>query len=357
MQPLQVTLVSRVRLNPYVSLLAEALAAREPQGRFDQARELSLPAALLPWGRRRVWHLHWPELLYRAPHPLWAGLRWVRLIGLLALFRASGGRLVYTVHNLHLHEEAYPFLERWTDRLLFAWAAGIHVHDAQAQAGVARQWGRDDAVVIAHGNYVGAYPDACRRSEARERLGLPPQARVFLFLGGLRRYKGLEELVEAFVPLAQKERDAWLLVMGHAHEPAFAAELAERLQGLGQVRFAPGHVPDEELQFPMRAADFAVLPYRRATTSGAAILALSFGLPLIAPAIGPFPELLADGGGVLYDPETPDGLAGALQAALAADGAALAGQAAAAAARLDWGDLAQGHLALYRRVVGAGGRP
>lgn len=355
MARLEVVLVSRVRLNPYVRLLAEALRRLEPEAVVREVRDVSVAGALAGLGRRRIWHLHWPELLYRSPRREVAALRWVRFALALACFRAVGGRLVYTVHNLDPHEWHHPRLDRWTIGLVRAWADAIHVHDRRAQEEVARQWGRTDAVVVPHGNYIGAYPQGCTRQQARARLSLPQEGFVFLCLGGLRSYKGVEELLAAFRALEALEPRTWLVVAGHAHDPAYAGRLAAALEGSRRARFVPAHIPDDEVQVYMAAADFAVFPYRRATTSGAAVLALSFGVPVIAPALGPFPELLAQGGGILYPPEREEGLLEALRGALHADRERLAQEAWAVARSLDWEGVAQGFLALYQRLVGLQG--
>ncbi|MGQ9585487.1 MAG: glycosyltransferase [Anaerolineae bacterium] len=355
MRGLDVALVSRVHMNPYVSLLAQALTRLAPAARFREVQDVALSGAVAGLRRRRVWHFHWPELLYRSPHRGLATLRWVRFCLALALFRAAGGRVVYTVHNLDPHERHHPRLDAWTNRLLAAWADALHVHDRQAQQEVARQWGRGDAAIVPHGNYIGAYPNTCSRTEARERLGLPREALVFLFVGGLRAYKGLEELIEAFLTLRAEEPNAWLVVAGHSHDPSYVAHISEKVAGAAQVRFSPRYVPPEELQFFLGASDFVVLPYRRATTSGAAILALSFGRPVIAPAIGPFPELLGGSGGILYPPQGPGGLVGALRAACHADRQRMAQEALAIAQELGWEKVAAGHLAVYQRIVGERG--
>lgn len=355
MSRLEVVLVSRVRLNPYVRLLAQALRRLEPEAVVREARDVSVASAWAGVGRPRIWHLHWPELLYRSPQRMVAALRWARFAAALACFRASGGRLVYTVHNLDPHEGHHPRLDRWTARLVRAWAHALHVHDRQAQEQVAQEWGRADAVVVPHGNYIGAYPQGCPRQEARARLGLPQEAVVFLCLGGLRPYKGVEELLAAFRALEALEPKAWLVVAGHAHDPAYVHRLVGSLAGCERVRFVPAHIPDDEVQVYMAAADFAVFPYRRATTSGAAILALSFGVPVIAPALGPFPELLAQGGGILYPVARAEGLWEALRGALHADRERMAQEAWAVARSLDWEKVARGHLEVYHHLVGGQG--
>ena len=74
------------------------------------------------------------------------------------------------------------------------------------------------------------------------------------------------------------------------------------------MTLALGAVPDDRMQVYLRAADAVVLPYRDVLTSGSAILAMTFGQPVIAPAIGCLPESLGSEGTILYDADAPDGL-------------------------------------------------
>jgi glycosyltransferase involved in cell wall biosynthesis len=74
-------------------------------------------------------------------------------------------------------------------------------------------------------------------------------------------------------------------------------------------------VPSENLQLYLNACDVVVLPYREDLTSGAAMLALSFGRPVVAPRMGTLEELLTDDCGVLYDPRSDAALVDAMRAA------------------------------------------
>ena len=66
----------------------------------------------------------------------------------------------------------------------------------------------------------------------------------------------------------------------------------------------------------MNAANTIVFPYREFLTSGAVILAMSFGKACIAPRRGHIGEVLDDVGAFLYDPDLPDGLLQALHASM-----------------------------------------
>ena len=92
----------------------------------------------------------------------------------------------------------------------------------------------------------------------------------------------------------------------------------------------------------------AVLPFAAVLTSGSAITALSFGLPVVLPRLGCLPELIDERMGLLYDPEDERGLEKALVQIRTLDLEA-AGRAALERAReLDWKGIAARIARLYR---------
>src|SRR5262249_1289312 len=64
----------------------------------------------------------------------------------------------------------------------------------------------------------------------------------------------------------------------------------------------------------MAASDCVVLPYREILTSGAAVLALSFGKPVVAPARGALIDVITHNSGKLFSPYTNESLSGAMKA-------------------------------------------
>ncbi len=334
---LSVVLLSAVgtRVNPYLGLLRDGLAAAGAHVRLVDHLAHVEEAGLTPqnWGAGRpdVIHVHWLDR-YDLPLPivfprlvpsghsnlLRRGLRrgletacnlravyqwrrWQRLRSLLAglnAFRERGGGVVYTVHNLEPHEGPAT-ADAWGMAALVRMADAVHVHDGATAGAVAARFGRrEGVVVIPHGHYLNSYPNTIGRAEARARLALPADAFVYVSLGMLRPYKGLEELLPAFraLPAAPTQPDpgAVLVLAGQPIEPGYAEMLAALAAGDERIRLLPRFVPPEDVQLYLNAADICVLPYRQTTTSGAALLAFSFGLPVIAPAIGAFPDLVAE---------------------------------------------------------------
>jgi len=346
----RVVIVSSVKRNPYTSLLCDGL--RQPGLNLQPSiiDQFSLGWMWEHRGQLEVLHVHWLELLFLRP-TLWRSLRrWVSVMLGLVLARLSGVCVVYTVHNIEQHEGQYRLLVSLGTRVIFALAQAVHVHDRQTAEVLARRWGRRRGVhVIAHGNYMTAYRNECPRAVARKRLGMAEEAFVYLFLGRVRPYKGVEELLTAF--MATDDPGAVLLVAGEVHEPGYDGRLRELAGGDARIHLHLEFVGDDQLQVYLNACDVCVLPYRHVTTSGAGILAFSFGVPIIAPRMGCFVELVGDAGerGVLYDPAAEDGLAVALHRARGCDLSAMRRACADYARRLDWESIARQHAAVYER--------
>ncbi len=331
-RPLAVAALPRaLPTNPYCDLLYEHVARLGVEVLEGSSRL----AWLLRHRRRcRVLHFHWPERHFRSGSLLSAIDFALRLLAA----RLLGYRIVWTVHNAAPHEGATvgDRLVRATLRRL----ATLVVHCEAGRAALGRAGHR--ALAIPHGSYVGRYPNEIGAAAARARLGIAPEARVLLAFGQVRPYKGIGPLLRAFAALAAPE--ARLVVAG-----APVAGARQTLAGISdpRVRLALGHVPDAEVQVYMNAADLVVLPYRAVLTSGAAMLALSFGRGVVAPRLGCLADLERAGTAILYDPRAPDGLERALARALEVDPARLGQAARRLVAGLSWDAIARRHLAAY----------
>jgi len=255
------------------------------------------------------------------------------------------------MHNLGGHDGGQWASEMAVHGELVRLADVVICHCTAARDAAIAAYGLDETDagrlhVIPHGSYLGAYPDTITGAQARERLSLPPTGPVLLFLGAVRGYKGTDDLVAAFRALT--DPDARLLIAGRPRGAGIEEHLGAAAAADPRIRLHLGFVPDEELQVWLRAADVVVLPFRDILTSGSAILALSFGRPVIAPALGCLPETVPASAGLLYDPDAPDALPEALRVALAADLGALGKGALARAQELDWGPIAGQVASLYR---------
>jgi glycosyltransferase involved in cell wall biosynthesis len=211
--------------------------------------------------------------------------------------------------------------------------------------------------VIAHGNYVTAYDVDTDAAAARAALGLECAGTVFAFVGAIRGYKGIDELLDAFRASTALGPDVRLLICGKPIPKSLGDGLRDHAAADPRIILRLERIPEEELSTIIRAADAVVLPFRDILTSGSAILALSHGRPVIAPSLGCLPETLPADATFLYDAEAPGALGTALEAATRADLAAMGRQARRYADTLDWDGIAAATARLYGAVEEAATPP
>ncbi len=273
--------------NPYNALLADAL-------QDEGARVRDLDYLRLATRRVDVVHLHWPDLTFLSGHRMSivrARLLLFRIA--LRIARLRGTRLVWTVHNLDAHEErATPALRRRLHRLLVSELDGV-LALSESSLALARERFPELAelpgFVTPHGHYRDAYDWSITRAEARQLLGIPDDARVAVSVGQVRPYKNMPALVATFGQVPGED-----LALAVAGRPS-SSELAAELRGLAErdprVLLDLAFQDDARMVAYLRAADLVVLPYRAVLNSGAAILAVSAGRPVLVPALGSLVEL------------------------------------------------------------------
>nr|WP_321361162.1 glycosyltransferase [uncultured Hyphomonas sp.] len=265
---------------------------------------------------RFVFHLHWTNPIFAPGRDDAEADKLVdKFISDARMFLSLGGKIYWTIHNVLSHEPKYRSQEIRLAKKLCELAEFVHVHDARTAELASEFYAipQEKVLVAAHGSYVGALPSEMSRSQARKILNIPENATVYALFGQLRAYKGLDELIEAYRRILVDQPNAWLLIAG---KPLGidVRELQERLSCFQNIVFRPEFIPDDEVQIYMRSSDVAVLPYRQVLTSGSALLALSFSLPVIAPDKGLLNGVLNSGtDGYLFGTrEIPD-----LEAAMA----------------------------------------
>lgn len=157
-----------------------------------------------------------------------------------------------------------------------------------------RQHGVESELLVLPGFLVfdpPSVPNPARRERARQRLGIPSEARVLLFVGSIIRRKGVDLLVDLFTQLANERPDLWLMLVGahtHAENPRldeeFVADQQDKLgrAGLNGRVVWTGLVRDEgDLIDAYLASDAFVFP-TRAEGQGYVILeAMGCGLPVV----------------------------------------------------------------------------
>lgn len=252
--------------------------------------------------RRGDWvHLHWPSFAYARKGGLLAKAYWFfRFVVLLLLARMRGARIAWTAHNLWPHDrDRYPIIDVLGRHFVIRMSAIILVHGAEALRALGERFPKAlaKATVIPLGNWIGYYTRTCTRDVARRRLEVDASSYVFLFVGLCKPYKNLEELIHAF---EQLDGDVCLLIAGRFPDTAYYDEIMRLAEGNRRIAIHSRFIPDEELQYYLVASDAVVLPYRDILTSGAAMLAMSFGRPVVSVDLGNLRDLVTERTGILF---------------------------------------------------------
>ncbi len=129
----------------------------------------------------------------------------------------------------------------------------------------------------------------------------------------VRQYKGLDLLIRA---LAEVKPDVTLTVAGDIWEGRDEiTRLISELRVGDRVTLSDGYVPSDHVPSLFAGADALVLPYRSGTASQNALIALQFGVPVIATRAGAIADAVVDGvNGLLCEPGDAEDLRRAIDA-------------------------------------------
>lgn len=150
------------------------------------------------------------------------------------------------------------------------------------------------------------------RDRARRELGI--DVPLVLFLGLVRRYKGVETLLDA-APALVRETGARIAVVGEVFPEARPLEGRWRASPAREsILWRDEYVSEEEMGRWLAACDVVVLPYRYVSGSGIAARAFAARRPVAAADVGGLAETVEPGvTGELFTPGDPAALAAAVR--------------------------------------------
>jgi D-inositol-3-phosphate glycosyltransferase len=281
----------------------------------------------------------------------------------IKLLRRVGIPAIYTAHDVEPHMTASP-RDRVELQRLYESAAKIIVHAENNKRELLSVFAIDVSkiAVIPHGSYdFLCAREPLTKDAARERVGVPQGKKVILFFGLIKRYKGLEYLIEAFEVVRLKVKDAFLLIVGdvYAGDPEghhYYTQLIDRLRGREDVLCVASYVPVEAVGQYLSAADVVVLPYARTYQSGVWLAAYAAGRPVVVTDTGGLSEVVEEGrSGFVVPPRDAKALAiGMMDILSDSERLNAMGERARhlATAVYGWDAIASRTIELYESVVG-----
>lgn len=246
-------------------------------------------------------------------------VQWIRFyiiegILLTLYLRAIGKKVVYTAHDVLPHSEENAY-NRLIFKLIYKAHSGLLVHTSYIKSRIVSEFNIDPSKisVVSHGVYQRSDNAMVTKKSAKEKLNLSPSSTVILFFGSIAEYKGFDILLDSLSKL-DGELDFQVLVAGKVnvdYKNKFNDLL--KLYKLDHYVFHLRYITDEEIEYCFKASDVTVLPYKEASQSGVLFMSYAYGVPVIAPHLGGFPENIVVGKtGYLFEPNNPDSLADVL---------------------------------------------
>ena len=173
-------------------------------------------------------------------------------------------------------------------------------------------------VTAPHPVYDFGAPGRPRKTRAAGPRGArpAPDARLVLYFGFIKPYKGVVHLIDA-APLLRARYGAdgvRVLIVGDVYgETSPTASASRRRAPPTCIELVDRFVADDQVEDYFLACDLVVLPYVSATQSGIVQIAYNYDRPVVTTDVGGLPEVVLDGRtGFLVPPRDPAALAAAI---------------------------------------------
>ncbi|MBS1923921.1 MAG: glycosyltransferase [Bacteroidetes bacterium] len=155
------------------------------------------------------------------------------------------------------------------------------------------------------------FGDKVNRTEACDKLNLDNGYKYLLFFGFIRKYKGLDILLQA-MPLI-KNKNLKLIVAGEFYESKEEyLNLIKAHHLENAIILRDEYIPKDDVRYYFSVADLVVQPYRSATQSGVTQIAYSFDKPMVVTNVGGLPEMVTDGISGFVTDVNPNAIANAV---------------------------------------------
>jgi D-inositol-3-phosphate glycosyltransferase len=208
--------------------------------------------------------------------------------------------------------------------------------------------------VIPHGNYC-EYVRRLDREFALEKLGLSRDDVIILFFGQVKEVKGLDILIAALPDVIGKKPNVKILIAGKVWKDDFS-RYQKQINQLSLGKNIEAHIkyiPDGDVNLYYSAAEVVVLPYKKIYQSGVLLMAMSYGLPVIASDLAGMREVVSDGvNGYLFRAGDPSALSKAINRALTNDNESLGRKALHLMENeYSWSRVAEKTKTVYERLI------
>jgi beta-1,4-mannosyltransferase len=268
------------RDNQFINLMVQALRSESARVRewnhYYSAR------------RPDIFHVHWPERIpfvrQRPYEQLRGDIMAANFFRTIDRVRRSGGKLVWTVHNLKPHDRRLrndAFYQAFMDRFVPCVDLCISLTEAGIGPILAAYPALECAPfrVVRHPHYRSVLRKEPRDPQLRAALGIRKDQVVFSMLGSLRASKQPLRVAQEFVRL---EHDRFHLLLAGNTDPSTAESLRATLGGRTNCTLELRTLSETELLARYALTDICVFAATDYFNSGSIYTSLSLDVPVLA---------------------------------------------------------------------------
>lgn len=186
-------------------------------------------------------------------------------------------------HNVKDHKEIF-FFEK-LKKILFKEADSLIVHSNYAFKEVSSFYKKP--VLL---SFLPLHPlpfNLINKKEAKLKIGLKEEDKTILFFGTIRKYKGVEKLLEIAKNL--KDKDYKFIVAGDLWKEC--KNYVKEFKDNNFLTFFGFHSEEETIKF-FSSADLILMPYEKASGSGILMMAYTFEIPFCVSTLEELKEYL-----------------------------------------------------------------
>jgi|GEM_PF-2589168 len=251
-------------------------------------------------GKKNIYHIHWEESLFKnVTCTTQAKIDIEAYVLKLKYYNSLGGKILWTVHNIKPHDinPAFDPLFLILRKNIAALSQRIIVHN---NATIEMLRDQIDLLkfsrkikIIPHPSYTGIY----EKSETTNALAInnPNNSRKLIYFGYIRPYKGLSKLIDFLSADFMLEHELSMGIFGKPiGDEESQKDLENKIASRSEITHSLDIVPNDRLPDILRSGAGIIIPYHKVVSSGVANLALTLGIPAIAPNTPAMRELFPE---------------------------------------------------------------
>lgn len=300
-------------MNPYQSQLANELN-NEDKIKVCFSNDYSFFGLLKVYynSKFNLIHIHWLDQFILHNNKTLMSLKSFNFLLQILFLKINNVKIVWTVHNIVNHDKTNLKLQLRVLKL-FSKLVDLHIFHAEPEKNILNDFKHKKIAVINHPSYYGLYNTNISEIDARKKLGIPPKSYVFSFIGHIKEYKGVLDLIIAFK--SKRFENSYLLIAGLVDNDNLLHEIRNLVESESNIIFKNEFIPDDELQIFFNSSDLVVFPFKNILTSGSVLLAQSFGKPVLIPKVASLISNLNSIGTFTYEYNDANGLEQAMNEA------------------------------------------